>query len=51
MRTLLLVTALVLFILAGLSALADGVNLNESALSAFGLAAWVGSILAPERLG
>lgn len=51
MRVLLLVVALVLFLLAGLSAVMDDVNVNELALTSFGLAAWVGSLLTPERLG
>lgn len=51
MKLILLVSALVLFILAGLSAIADGVNLNEGGLVAFGLAAWVGSVLTPDRFG
>lgn len=48
MSTLLRVAALVLLLLAGLSAVADGVTLNEAALVAFGLAAWVGSSLVPD---
>ena len=48
MRFLLLVVALVLFLLAGLSAAFDGVNLTENALVAFGLAAWVGAVLVAE---
>ena len=51
MRVTLLVTALVLFLLTGISAVSGDVNLNETALAAFGFAAWVGSILVPERLG
>lgn len=42
---LLRVASLVLFILAALSAFADGVNVNELGVVAAGLACWVGSTL------
>ena len=51
MRFFLLIVALVLFLLAGLSYVLDGVSLNEGALVAFGLASWVGSLVVPERFG
>ena len=47
MSTALKVAAVVLFILAALSAFLPGVNLNELALVAAGLACWVGSTLVP----
>jgi hypothetical protein len=39
------VAALVLFILAAISAFFDGININEFGLIAAGLACWVGSTL------
>lgn len=48
MRLILLVVALVLFILAGISAAADGVSLPEGVLVDFGLAAWVAAIVVVE---
>ena len=52
MRPILLVFALVLFVVAGLSA-ADWAldDVNPLAAIAFGLASWVGSLVTPERLG
>lgn len=49
MRTLILVVALALFLFAGVSATSGDVNLNEGALIGFGLAAFVGSFLVPDR--
>jgi hypothetical protein len=48
MRFLLLIISLVLFLLAGLSAVAKGVDLNEIALISFGLASYVAAILVTE---
>lgn len=48
MSLLLRVFALVLFVLAAVSAFASGVNVNEIGLLAAGLACWVGSSLVGE---
>ena len=45
MSLILRVAALVLFVLAALSAFTSGINLNESGLIAAGLACWVASTL------
>lgn len=50
MSIVLRVVALVLFLLAGISAFTDSVNVNEFGLVALGLAAWVGSTLVGDRL-
>ena len=50
MSIILRVVALVLFLLAGISALSDSVNINEAALVAFGLAAWVASTFVSDNL-
>lgn len=50
MRTILLIAALVLFLIAGLSAAGWLVNdANWNALVGFGLASYIGSLLVPAR--
>lgn len=50
MRTVLLIVALVLFLVAGLSAAGWLVSdANWNALVGFGLASYIGSLLVPER--
>lgn len=51
MRTVLVVVAIVLFILAGVGAWSPGgADLHEAALVAFGLAAFAAASLVPDRL-
>lgn len=45
MPLLLRIVALLLFLLAAISAFAEGVNFNEMGFIALGLAAWVGSAI------
>ena len=51
MSQILQIVAVVLFVIAGLSAFSDDINVNELGLIALGLAAWAAASLVPASLG
>ena len=51
MSQILQIVAVVLFVIAGLSAFSDDINVNELGLIALGLAAWAAASLVPATIG
>ncbi len=51
MSRILTIIAVVLFLIAALSAFSDDINLNETGFLALGLAAWAAAPLVPATMG